>query len=165
MAVNRYHDHMVVFLEDKPYREIMNGVKTLAHVNANVLDVKIPAGGWKKVFETLRENIKLLDSNKKMHALLLMDFDFDHDGRRQHLAQILEDHPCKDRVFMLGIDNKESEDLKRTLSQSNNEAVAAILLRDCPDQTNPTWENTHLKCNLLELQRMREKGVFNWLFQ
>lgn len=164
MAVNRYQAHLVVYLEDKPYREIMNGVKTLPHVNSNVLDVKPPAGGWPKVFETLNENIKLLDANQHMYALLLMDFDNDHEGRRQRLVKILNGRSCADRVFMLGIDNKESEDLKRTLSQSNNEAVAGVLLSKCPDDMNPTWENSHLQCNLAELKRMREKGMFEWLF-
>jgi hypothetical protein len=164
MVVNRFQAHLVVYLEDKPYREIMNGVKTLAHVNSRALDVRPPAGGWPKVFETLTENIKLLDANPHMHALLLMDFDNDYIGRMQRLKQIADGRPCADRVFLLGIDDKESEDLKRTLSQSNNEAVAGILLSDCPDNTHPTWQNSHLECNLVELQRMREKGVLNWLF-
>lgn len=143
----------------------MNGVKTLARVNSNVLDVKPPAGGWPKVFDTLSEHLRLLDANPNMHALLLMDFDNDYEKRRKRLAEIVDERACRDRVFMLGIDDKESEDLKRTLGQSNNEAVATILLRDCPDETNPIWQNSHLQCNLAELQRMREMGVFGWLFQ
>lgn len=164
MAVNRYQAHLVVYLEDKPYREIMNGVKTLTYINPNVLDVKPPAGGWPKVFETLSENVKLLDANQHMHVLLLMDFDNDYSARKQRLQGITDNRSCAERVFMLGIDDKESEDLKQTLGQSNNEAIARTLLSDCPNNTNQTWHNRHLQCNLGELQRMRDKGVFTWLF-
>jgi hypothetical protein len=165
MAVNRYQPHLVVYLEDRPYREIMNGVKNLPGINANVLDVRPPAGGWPKVFETLAENIKLLDANPQMHALLLMDFDNDYAKRFQRLEDTLIGHTCAERVFMLGIDDKESEDLKKSLNRSNNEAVAGILLEDCPEKTGKVWQNSHLQCNLDELQRMREKGVLEWLFQ
>ena len=165
MAINRYQAHLVIYLEDKPYREIMNGVKNLPNINANVLDVKPPAGGWLKVFDTLSENLNLLDANDQMHALLLMDFDHAYDKRRQRLKDTLADHACGARVFMLGIDNKESEDLKRTLNKANNEALAGILLDGCPNETNQTWQNRHLLCNQTELQRMRAKNVFTWLFQ
>lgn len=165
MAVNRYQPHLVVYLEDRPYREIMNGVKNLPVINANVVDVRPPAGGWAKVFETLTENIKLLDANPQMHALLLMDFDNDYAKRMQRLNGILSGHPCAERVFMLGIDDKESEDLKKSLKCSNSEAVASVLLKDCPAETGPVWKNSHLHCNGDELQRMRENGVLRWLFR
>jgi len=164
MAVNRHQAHLVVYLEDRPYREIMNGLKNLPKINAKVLDIKQPAGGWVKVFDTLAENLRLLDTYQKSHVLLLMDFDGECEGRKQRLHHIITGHACADRVFMLGIDNRESEDLKRTLKQSNNEAIAAMLLEDCPKADGSVWQNTHLQCNAGELRRMRERGVMDWLF-
>lgn len=43
MAVNRYKEHLVIYLEDAPYREIMNGVKGLISINERCLDVRQPA--------------------------------------------------------------------------------------------------------------------------
>ncbi|PPK51348.1 hypothetical protein [Marinobacter persicus] len=164
MAVNRYRNHLVIYLEDKPYRGIVNGVKTMPSVNDYVIDAKPPSGGWPKVFAELEDNLKLLNDRPGMHALLLMDFDNDFESRKQNFDEILNGQSCKERVFLLGIDEKESEDLKATLQQSNNEAVGKRLLQHCPDETSVDWQNTHLRCNEHEIARMRTAGVFTWLF-
>ena len=46
MAVNRHRNHLVVYLEDQPYRGMMNGVKKLLKINDFVIDVRPPCGGW-----------------------------------------------------------------------------------------------------------------------
>lgn len=164
MAVNRYRNHLVIYLEDKPYRGIVNGVKTLPKVNDHVIDARPPCGGWSKVFAELKDNLKLLNAKPEMHAVLLMDFDNDFESRRKQFDSIFSEQPCWERVFLLGIDEKESEDLKTTLRQSNNEAVGKLLLKKCPEETTDDWQNPHLKCNEAEIGRMREAGVFTWLF-
>ncbi len=164
MAVNRYREHLVVYLEDAPYREIMNGAKLLPQVNAERIDVKPPAGGWKKVFQTLEENLPLLQRYSQMYVLLLMDFDSVYSSRKQQLNRLTADTGHQERIFMLGIDHKESEDLKRSLSQPNHEEIAALLLAGCPEKTCPEWSSDHLACNLEEIQRMRDLGVTAWLF-
>ena len=35
----------------------------------------------------------------------------------------------------------------------------------CPEVSDPVWDNNQLCCKLTKLQRMREAGVFGWLFQ
>jgi len=55
MAVNRYRHHMVIFLEDQPYRELVNGAQITGVLNNSVIDVKNPCGGWKKVFESFKK--------------------------------------------------------------------------------------------------------------
>lgn len=164
MAVNRYRNHLVIYLEDKPYQGIVNGVKTLPNVNDQVIDARPPSGGWPKVFAELGDNLRLLNARLEMHAVLLMDFDNDFDSRKRQFDQVLSDQACRERVFLLGIDEKESEDLKTTLRQSNNEAVGKLLLEKCPNETTDDWQNSHLKSNETEITRMREAGIFNWLF-
>lgn len=164
MAVNRHHNHLVVFLEDKPYRELVNGAKTLLNINERVIDDKDPSGGWNKVFVQLEENLPLLNNRQKMHALLLMDFDNAFEARINRFKQLLANESCAERVFILGIDAKESENLKRTLKQSNNEKISKILLENCPSHVVQEWQNQHLNCNQYEIKRMREQGVFKWLF-
>lgn len=165
MAVNRYKKHLVVYLEDRPYREIVNGAKTLPHFNEQVVDVKTPCGGWKKVFDELEENLPLIASNTQMYVLLLMDFDNDFHARQEWFSRLCADHAGAERIFMLGIDQKESEDLKRTLKQSSHEAVGKILLHDCPGEAlAEVWQNPHLSINLHQIERMHQAGVLQWVF-
>lgn len=164
MAVNRHKNHLVIYLEDLPYRAIVNGAKTLPNISDQVIDARPPCGGWAKVFAELEDNLRLLNAKPKMYALLLMDFDNDFEKRKRRFEDLIKHQSCKDRVFLLGIDNKESEDLKAALKQSNNEAVGKILLEQCPKEINVHWINSHLRCNTDELTRMNEAGVFDWLF-
>lgn len=164
MAINRHRNHLAIYLEDKPYRGIVNGVKTMPSVNDCVIDARPPSGGWKKVFAELEENLSLLNANPNMHALLLMDFDNNFSSRKQEFDDKTNGQSCRDRVFLLGINKKESEDLKATLQESNNEAVGKRLLGGCPDETSADWTNPHLRCNEHEIQRMRDAKVFTWLF-
>jgi len=164
MAVNRYKNHLVIYLEDQPYRGIVNGIKTLPNVNDTVIDSRPPCGGWGKVFAELESNLRLLNARPEMHALLLMDFDNVFAKRRSKFDELLKEQDCKDRVFLLGVDDKESEDLKASMNQSNNEAVGKDLLRHCPDEQTDAWRNPHLHCNSNEIKRMQAAGMFVWLF-
>lgn len=165
MAVNRYSNHLVVYLEDKPYRELVNGAKTLENVNEKIIDDKNPCGGWSKVLKSLTGNLNLINSRHHMHVLLLIDFDNEFEKRKEKFKEIILEEPCFNRVFLLGIDLKESEDLKRTLNQTNNEVISQLLLKDCPNNLAEVWENDHLRCNQPEIERMRASGVFEWLFK
>lgn len=65
---------------------------------------------------------------------------------------------------MLGIDNKEFEDLKRALKLSDGEQLGQELVKGCPEIASSVWGNQHLACNAREIERMRGAGVFDWLF-
>lgn len=123
-----------------------------------------PCGGWTKVFAELEDNLKRLNALEQMHSLLLMDFDNHFETRKNRFDDLLEGQDCRDRVYLLGIDNKESEDLKKALGQSNNEEVGKLLVQTCPAKTTREWQNTHLHCNAKEIGRMQTAGVFSWLF-
>ncbi len=170
MSINKYEKHLVIFLEDEPYRSILNGVKKSTNTNAHVIDIKEPCGGWKKVFDNLEENLNLVKNNKQCHILLLMDFDDkstnqlgSFQARRDKLNEIVPEQ-YRNRVFILGVNHKEVENLKRFLKKSNLEEIGKLLIKDCPDSNLSSWGNTHLECNLPEIERMRGLGVFGWLF-
>ena len=165
MAINKHREHLVVYLEDSPYKDLMNGVRTMPQVDANKIESKQPLGGWPKIFFSLEENLKLLERFPKMHVLLLMDFDHQFDDRMNKFKQILVDTLFESRVFLLGIDNKEFENLKQTLKHSNGEQIGQELIKGCPDQVSKVWHNKHLACNLTEIKRMKEIGLFEWLFK
>lgn len=169
MGVNHYKKHLVVFLEDKPYRSIVNGVRILPNINYEVMDIKNPCGGWSKVFEALGNNLHLL-RNTECNILLLMDFDDEakeslssFEDRKRRLNDITPPEYAE-RVFMLGVNHKESEALKKYFKTPKFEQIGQELVKDCPDGDLSNWRNTHLDCNLLEIERMRENGVFDWLF-
>jgi len=170
VAVNRYRNHLVIFLEDDPYRSILNGIKNLLNVNDNVLDVKNPSGGWGKVFEDFENNLYLLRKYSQCFIVLLMDFD-DKDKKlagsfESRKKMFIEKVPLeyKERVFLLGVNHKESENLKQFFNNTNFENIGAKLVEDCPNNSLSNWKNTHLECNLSEIDRMHKKGIFNWLF-
>ncbi|MGE4510270.1 MAG: hypothetical protein AB7D43_04110 [Sulfurimonadaceae bacterium] len=169
MGVNHYKKHLVVFLEDAPYRSILNGVKILPNINYDVMDIKNPCGGWSDVFNALEKNLHLL-KNPECNILLLMDFD-DQDEeslssferRKRKLSELTPPEHVK-RVFMLGVNHKESEALKKYFKTPNLEQIGQKLIQDCPNGDLSNWRNTHLECNLLEIERMKTNGVFKWLF-
>jgi hypothetical protein len=134
-----------------------------------LLDILAVVG--KKVFVELEENIKLLDDFQKRFILLLMDFD-DEDkdseisfNKRMKKLDSIVPSRHKDRVFLLGVNHKESEALKKHFVKSDFEEIGKILLEDCPDSDLTKWKNIHLKCNLSEIQRMKDCGIFEWLFK
>jgi len=167
MGVNRYKEHLVVFVEDKPYRDILNGVQMVHDIN---IDVKNPCGGWAKVFESFEKNKNILDKFSDATILLIMDFDDKKEDteasfeKRKSRFNELVDDKYKDRVFLLGTNYKESEDLKKIFSLSNFEDIGKVLVENCPNGSLNNWNNKHLQCNLSEIYRMQEAGVFDWLF-
>jgi len=168
MGVNRYKKHLVVFLEDKPYRSIVNGVQILPNVKYEVMDIKNPCNGWGKVFDELEKNLHLL-TNPECYILLLMDFDdkegslSSFEGRKRKLSEITP-QKYSERVFMLGVNHKESEALKSFFRTPHFDKIGQELIKDCPTGDLSNWQNTHLECNLPEIERMKQGGVFDWLF-
>lgn len=171
MAVNRYRKHLVVFLEDEPYRDIVNGVNQSLHVNFNTIDVKKPSGGWKKVFETFEKNIHLLKKYNECYILLLMDFDDpvndssnDAFKYRMDMFQKMVPKEYRNRVFLLGANHKESENLKKEFKLADFEKIGQKLIEGCPQNDLLNWKNNILDCNLDEIKRMGENGVLKWIF-
>ncbi len=174
MAVNRNKEHLVVFLEDKPYKDIINGVINVLNTNERCIDIKKPCGGWLKVFTQLENNLFLLN-NDKCNILLLIDFDDTIKGRvrnryfESRMQMLINKVPSKykDKVFLLGANYQASEDLKKGLVSKhlNFEEVGELLVKDCPNGHLTHWQNIYLKCNLPEIERMRKNGIFDWLFK
>lgn len=164
MAVNRYRPHLVVVVEDDPYREMVNGAKLCDRVHESVIDVRRPQGGWVKVFAALDDVAKELCQYPEMRLLLLIDFDHEFSRRYQEFDNKCRQIGYQSRVFLLGADHREAEDLKKTLNL-NFEMIGKKLVEGCPGETIALWKNPHLRHNLTEIERMRQAGVFQWLFQ
>lgn len=162
MGVNFYKEHLYVLLEDEEYQKIMNGVNLTPHVNNAVIQLCHFGHGWSSVFDDFKKTKKLLNRFKERHVLLLMDFDYEFTKRLEEFRQSVPAE-FKNRVFILGIDNKESEDLVRFF-KCNSEEIGKKLVRNCPNGDLSHWKNIHLECNLPEIERMKTVGIFEWLF-
>lgn len=160
--MNYYKKHLYVILEDEQYQKIMNGVNLSFHVKDDVIKISNFSGGWRKVFKDFLGLISLMSKFPERHILLLIDFDYEFESRLVKFRNSVPNE-LQRRVFILGIDNKESEDLAR-LFKCNIEEVGKKLVEDCPDGDLSAWKNIHLECNLPEIERMKQSGIFDWLF-
>lgn len=158
-----YNTQLKILFEDSPYRDILNGVALSLNVNENALDFYKPCKGWLKVFEQLECELKLLEKFKNRYLLMLIDFDEKFESRyKMFFTKVPPQY--QNRVFILGVDNKESEALKGLFSINDFEKIGKKLVEDCPDSDLSNWKNKHLECNLVEIGRMKDLGVFKWLF-
>ena len=161
---NNYKNHLRVILEDKPYRDILNGVTLSTNIKGELLDVRNPCDGWPKVFKELENEVKILENLKDRHLLMIIDFDEKFESRyKMFLTKVPSKY--QNRVFILGVDNKESEELKTFFSMSDFEKIGKKLVEDCPKSNLTNWQNRHLDCNLIEIERMKNSGIFEWLFK
>lgn len=141
MSVNRNKAHLVVIQEDSPYRDLTNGIRNAVHVEGYRIDSRAPVGGWTKVLASLHDMVPILNRYTNMHLLLLMDFDYEFASRMDKFKQSIVDQPYQNRVFLLGVDNKEFENLKQTLKQTNIEYIGQMLVENCPQQQAPVVLN------------------------
>ncbi len=165
MAVNKHKPHITVFLEDSPYREIFNGIKQVTFINENILDIKNPCGGWAKVFSNFEENLRLINQNINQHVFLIMDYDDSFESRMEQFNSLILNQPCKERVFLFGIDKSESEDLKRFFKCTDNEKIGKLLIESCQEKTYKNWDNIHLQANFPEINRFKTISIYKDFFK
>ena len=171
MSINRDRNYLLILPEDSAYQSLLNGVKQSGNINKNLLDIRHPCGGWSKVFDAFESSGRVLLNRKPRttYVLLLIDFDDKTENGSQNFANRMEkfkelSQEYADRVFLLGVNYKEAEALKKLFSQSNLEAIGRMLIEDCPNGDLSNWNNKHLTCNLPEIARMKQAGVLDWLF-
>ena len=95
---------------------------------------------------------------------MVIDFDYEFESRYEMFSDLVPDE-YQDRIFILGVDNKESEELKTFFSMSDFEKIGKKLVEDCPKSDLTNWQNRHLECNINEIERMKNSGIFEWLFK
>ena len=98
MGVNKHKPHLVVYMEDNPYRDLVNGMKKLPNINDFNIDSKNPCGGWNKTLSKLEENLNLINSNENMFVLLLMDFDNKFNERYSKFENILKEQTPEEKT-------------------------------------------------------------------
>jgi hypothetical protein len=152
MSLNRYKWHIHVLPEDDANRQIANGFMQNLALDASVIQILPPVGGWNKVVDEFVE-VHAVEMRKYTLRTILLIIDF--DGKMvERLKYISDKIPADlaDRVFILGVQT-EPEELKRILHKSLEE-IGKALSQDCEDNTRTTWECSLLAHNRAQLDRL-----------
>lgn len=151
MSSNNYQPHILVLPEDDANRQIAIGFLLEQNINNRAIQVLPPAHGWKKVVHNFRE-IYAPQMRKYKYRRIVLLIDFDH--RADRLRLVIDEIPeeLKNRVFVLGV-LSEPEELKRKINKTF-EKIGQSLAEDCPDNKNELWQDTLLKHNDSELDRI-----------
>ncbi len=151
MSLNRYRPHVFVLPEDDANRQIANSFVLHPNLNARVIQVLPPAGGWGRVLIKLAEvHISEMHQYSEERLILLIDFDLCED--RLIYVQNQIPTPLRERVFIVGaLSNPEK--LKSDLRMSSEE-IGEALANNCSDNTNALWGHELLIHNRIELNRM-----------
>ncbi|MCX8521588.1 MAG: hypothetical protein ORN28_08640 [Rhodoferax sp.] len=155
MSVNTHKPHVIVLVEDGANRQIANGFLLDPSIKLRNIQVLNPAGGWRKVLDSFREDhVPLLQKSPNCHLVLLIDFDDDVDSRtKQFVSQFPED--VRERVFLLGT-KSEPEPLRKQCGDSL-ENIGKALAAECYLDENKLWSHALLAHNALERERLNAK--------
>lgn len=157
MSVNRYTPHLLVIAEDDADQQIIQGFISHFHVNYRSVSVETIAGGWQKVVPQFqRDLLPTMRANPNRHVLLFFDCDANIDRINVERQKI--DVDLRDRVFGMGLFD-EPESLTPGLGISESDFGHA-LADECVNETQELWDHAHVRHNLAEAQRLRQKCPF-----
>ena len=94
-----------------------------------------------------------------------MDYDDSFESRMEQFNSLILNQPCKERVFLFGIDKSESEDLKRFFKCTDNEKIGKLLIESCQEKTYKNWDNIHLQANFPEINRFKTISIYKDFFK
>jgi hypothetical protein len=153
MAANRHQPHILVLPEDDANRQLANGFRLSLDLSiARRMDVLPPAGGWTQVVDHfVSDHIFDMEKFPLRAMILLIDF----DGQESRLNDVKHRVPgqLSHRVFILGT-RSEPEELKKA-GPGSYEEIGIALGRDCRTEGYATWQHDLLRCNAVELDRLR----------
>ena len=153
MSVNKYLPHVLVIPEDDANRQLALCFLDHEAVEARVVGLEKPAGGWAKVLELFEAvYLPMLNNSRNAHVIMLIDFDQQEDRRPRFDAKIPDD--LRDRVFVIGSQDTP-ESLRSALSMTW-EKIGAELAQDCFNNEFKLWAHPHLSHNAKELERLVE---------
>jgi len=148
VSVNKYRNHVVVIPEDDVNRQVMNGFLLHQSLKPRSIDVRPPAGGWKKV---LNADLPGLWSLNCRYFILLVDFDRDFKRRKRYFE---EQFPVevRNRVYLIGC-LSEPENFKKNCGLTYEE-IGTALAESCIKQEGGLWNHDELAHNKDELERL-----------
>lgn len=153
MSANKYKPHLLVLPEDDANRQMANGFLLDPNLNDRVIQILPPAGGWRKVVESfVQDHVNKMRQLLYRRIVLLIDFD-QRENRLDYVKSQIPDD-LRERVFVLGIQS-EPERMKRKIAGLNTfEDIGQAIGRDCHNSTYRIWQDSLLKHNWGEVERM-----------
>jgi hypothetical protein len=153
MSCNIYRDHIFVLPEDDANRDIANGFSSRLPIGTRQIQLLPNSGGWTNACDKfVNVYIKRMRNSKRLHVVLLIDFDRQDDRLTFVKTRIPED--LTDRVFVLGAWSTPEELRKANLGTF--EEIGGRLADDCHTKSENTWGHELLKHNADELARMTQ---------
>ncbi|NJL47897.1 MAG: hypothetical protein HC929_10930 [Leptolyngbyaceae cyanobacterium SM2_5_2] len=148
---NRQQEHILVLPEDRANEEIINGFINNLNINANIIEVGRPSGGWKKVLDIfVKAHIPELRKHPKRIMILVIDFDLAQNRLEYIGNKIPEDF--KNQVFILS--SFSNPEKLRTEVKKSFEDIGKTLAQDCFDHTETLCSHELLQHNQNELIRI-----------
>ncbi len=171
MSVNVFQRHLLILPEDQANAEFAKGfLLEVPMRRQRQIQVKSPAGGWRKLLDGVEAQIPELQKIPNRHLVLLMDFDGYAAERRAEFEERMA--AVRGQVFLLGSaynPEKLRAALGKTFETVGCEAGRACALALAPvvravsspplavpgaAPTSTLWDHEHLQNNRAELERL-----------
>jgi len=151
VSVNKYKPHVWVLPEDDANRQLANGFLLHADLDPTAIDIRPPAGGWRKAVDAVAQHIAELRNYPCRQLVLLVDLD---EQGEERVRQIREAFPAdlQERIYLLS-SYDEPEALKVDQGRSF-ERLGEDLAEACARDELGLWGTEHLKHNKPELSRL-----------
>ena len=154
MSVNKHRPHVFVLPEDDANHAIATGFLLHPKLDLRSIQILPNVGGWIKVRDQFQsEHVRLMETYKNRHLIMLLDFD-EKKNRREEITNDIPSH-LLDRVFVMGVWS-EPEELKKA-GLGPLEKLGTQLACECENDTRETWNHALLRHNNFELERMALK--------
>ncbi|MDA3075957.1 hypothetical protein OFO12_01055 [Campylobacter sp. JMF_04 NA10] len=170
-GLNRKKEHLYIFPEDNAYKDM---VQCFENECAQIRCLKPFNGYIGKLKEKIGRNVDLPRLNEYSFILILIDYDnkmTNYDSEYpicqkttviNQVKNLLQDRVKQENIFVMGIEFKESENLKKFFNASFEE-IGQILFNDLKNNKTDNWSNEHLQRNINELKKMKEVGICKFL--
>lgn len=163
--MNSHLPHLVIIMEDKPYRGFVNGFLLHSGICPDQIFAESAGKGWKNTLEIFkRSHAAKMNKFPDRNILFLIDFDGKGESRRTEFKSGLPDD-IRDRVFLIGCAD-DSEALKRELGGGLCEDIGLRLAENClngkdacrsgSSAANP-WLGPQLAHNAAEIERLKDR--------
>jgi len=153
VSVNKDKPHLFILPEDDANKDIALGFLDAAGIQHRQVQVRKPAGGWRKVLEKFQADYLNGMRTPPPNRMMVLLIDSDNDTKRlEHIRKKEIPEDVSDRVFVLGV-LSEPEKLRAKV-RMNFAEIGRTLAEECPNSRNILWSDELLQHNEAELDRM-----------
>ena len=151
-GINRKKEHLYIFPEDNAYKDM---VQCFENECTQIQCLKPFRGYIGKLKDKIERKIELPRLNEYSFILILIDYDNKATNYNKEytieqkidlinqIKTLLQGKVKQENIFIMGIEFKESENLKKFFNASF-EKIGQILFDDLKNDKIDNWDNKHL---------------------